>query len=71
MTRLRLKERNKCIPRYTEEEIAKRCEVVGRANGKIIIPTKGNADMVGPAHLARWRYTPSGLAPLQKHRSGT
>ena len=42
----RLKERNKCIPGYTEEEIAKRCEVVDRANGKIIISTKGNADKV-------------------------
>eukprot|EP00040_Diaphanoeca_grandis_P015879 m.81580 g.81580 ORF g.81580 m.81580 type:complete len:247 (-) comp25436_c0_seq1:1932-2672(-) len=42
----RLKERNKCIPGYTHEEIATRCEVVDRANSLVVIGSKVNADMV-------------------------
>ena len=32
----RLKERNKCIPGYTPEEIEIRCEVVDRANAETV-----------------------------------
>jgi len=40
----RLKERNKCIPGYTEEEIEIRCEVVDRRNAETVLRSKTFAD---------------------------
>lgn len=42
----RLKERNKCIPGYTEEEIEVRCEVVDRKNAEMSQDSQRYADMV-------------------------
>ena len=41
-----LKERNKCIKGYTEEEVATRCEVVDRKNAEVAAETKANANIV-------------------------
>jgi pantothenate kinase len=42
----RVKIRNQCIPGYTPEEIAVRCEVVDRANAIIVQQSKSRADVV-------------------------
>jgi pantothenate kinase len=41
----RLKERNKCIPGYTEEEIEIRCEVVDRRNAETALHSQQYADL--------------------------
>ena len=40
----RLKERNKCIPGYTAEEIELRCEVVDRSNAETVVRSRIFAD---------------------------
>lgn len=42
----RLKERNKCIPGYTHEEIEVRCEVVDRRNAEMSVDSQKHADLV-------------------------
>jgi len=42
----RLKERNKCIPGYTAEEIAIRCDAVDRVNAQTVLRSKIKADLV-------------------------
>lgn len=42
----RLKERNKCIPGYTEEEIEIRCEIVDRRNADLAQYSQKHADLV-------------------------
>lgn len=42
----RLKERNKCIPGYTPEEIEVRCDVVDRKNAETVDNSKHKADLV-------------------------
>jgi pantothenate kinase len=42
----RLKERNKCIPGYTHEEIEVRCEVVDRRNAEVSQHSQQHADLV-------------------------
>jgi pantothenate kinase len=42
----RLKERNKCIPGYTDEEIEVRCEVVDRRNAELSQHSQQFADLV-------------------------
>jgi len=42
----RLKERNKCIPGYTEEEIEVRCEVVDRRNAEVSQHSQRFANLV-------------------------
>lgn len=42
----RLKERNKCIPGYTEEEIAVRCDLVDRKNAEMAQTSKAFATQV-------------------------
>ena len=39
----RLKERNKCIPGYTPEEIELRCEVVDRKNAETVVRSRVHA----------------------------
>ena len=41
----RLKERNKCIPGYTEEEIEIRCDVVDRRNAEIVLRSQKYATL--------------------------
>lgn len=42
----RLKERNKCIPGYSEEEIIARVDNSDRKNGELVKRTKDTADLV-------------------------
>lgn len=42
----RLKERNKCIPGYTAEEIAIRCDAVDRVNAQTVMMSKNKANLV-------------------------
>eukprot|EP00435_Cladocopium_sp_Y103_P071879 s873_g38.t1 len=42
----RVKERNKAIPGYTPEEIDRRCDVVDRANAKVVQESANQADFI-------------------------
>jgi len=42
----RVKIRNQCIPGYTAEEIAIRCELVDRVNAELVRKSQVNADLV-------------------------
>ena len=42
----RLKQRNKCIPGYTAEEIEKRCDKVDRANAILVQQSRIGADKI-------------------------
>ena len=42
----RLKDRNKCIPGYTPEEIEVRCELVDRVNAEVVHKSLARADLV-------------------------
>eukprot|EP00928_Gymnodinium_smaydae_P001543 TRINITY_DN10560_c0_g2_i1.p1 TRINITY_DN10560_c0_g2~~TRINITY_DN10560_c0_g2_i1.p1 ORF type:complete len:597 (+),score=71.28 TRINITY_DN10560_c0_g2_i1:182-1792(+) len=48
----RVKERNKVIPGYTAEEIARRCEEVDRRNAMLVMGSAGNAHASIPAELS-------------------
>lgn len=42
----RVKIRNQCIPGYTPEEIAERCEKVDRVNAMTVMRSKARADVI-------------------------
>jgi pantothenate kinase len=45
----RLKERNKCIPGYTEQEIEIRCDVVDRRNAETVLQSQTCANLIVPS----------------------
>lgn len=52
---MRLKERNKCIPGYTPEEIDIRCDCVDRANAHTVQASQKNADIIAKSIAAKMR----------------
>mmetsp|Transcript_13961 Transcript_13961/g.30533 ORF Transcript_13961/g.30533 Transcript_13961/m.30533 type:complete len:751 (+) Transcript_13961:469-2721(+) len=54
----RLKIRNLCIPGYTPEEIAQRCETVDRSNAEIVLKSKEHADVIVQSHTKPLQETP-------------
>ena len=48
----RLKIRNLCIPGYSPEEMALRCDTVDRANAQIVLQSRQHADVIVQTHMA-------------------